>query len=103
MTNSLDNGYVKFWGIRGSYPTPDKDKMEYGGDTSCIEVRTKENDLLILDMGTGIRHIGKKILEDPSYPNEINIFLTHYHWDHIIGFLYFAPLYKSKYTINIYG
>ena len=103
MENNMNNGYVKFWGVRGSNPTPDKDKMYYGGDTSCIEIRTKNNNLIILDMGSGIRNLGKKIISDKSYDNEINIVLSHYHWDHIMGFFYFAPLYNEKYTINIYG
>jgi len=98
-----NSGYIKFWGVRGSNPTPDIDKMEFGGDTSCIEIRTAENDLIILDMGTGLRKLGNQIIEDASYGKEINIFLSHYHWDHIMGFFYFAPLYNSDYTINIYG
>jgi len=103
MANNSNKGYIKFWGVRGSNPTPDKDKMHYGGDTSCVEIRTKNNDLIILDMGTGLRNLGKQILEDQSYGDEINIFLSHYHWDHIMGFFYFAPLYDSRFTINIYG
>ena len=98
-----NTGYIKFWGVRGSNPTPDSDKMKYGGDTSCIEIRTAENDLIILDMGTGLRNLGKQILQDNSYDKEINIILSHYHWDHIMGFFYFAPFYDEKYTINIYG
>ena len=103
MENYSNKGYIKFWGVRGSNPTPDKDKMHYGGDTSCIEIRTKENDLIILDMGTGLRNLGSHIIEDSTYGNEINIFLSHYHWDHIMGFFYFAPLYDSRFTINIHG
>ena len=94
---------MKFWGVRGSYPTPEKDKMAFGGDTSCVEIRTHDNDLIILDMGTGIRNLGKAILNDKNYPKEINIVLSHYHWDHIMGFFSFAPLYSSEYTVNIYG
>ena len=103
MENNINNSYLKFWGVRGSNPTPDKDKMYYGGDTPCVEIRTKNNNLIILDMGSGIRNLGKKIISDKSYDNEINIVLSHYHWDHIMGFFYFAPLYNEKYTINIYG
>ena len=99
----MDKDYIKFWGVRGSNPTPDADKIKYGGDTSCVEIKTTFNDVLILDMGTGIRNLGKKIINDPSYPKEINIVLSHYHWDHIMGFFYFKPLYDANYTINIYG
>ena len=103
MKNESNKSYIKFWGVRGSTPTPDKNKMKYGGDTSCVEIKTNENDLIILDMGTGIRNLGAKIMSDESYGTEINIFLSHYHWDHIMGFFYFAPLYDKKFTINIYG
>ena len=96
-------GYIKFWGVRGSNPTPDSDKMHYGGDTSCVEIRTNDNDCIILDMGTGLRNLGKHILSDSTYKKEINILLSHYHWDHIMGFFYFAPLYNKEYTINIYA
>ena len=99
----MNKDSIKFWGVRGSNPTPDADKIKYGGDTSCVEIRTALNDVIVLDMGTGIRNLGKKILSDSSYPKEINIFLSHYHWDHIMGFFYFKPLYNSNYTINIYG
>ena len=60
-------------------------------------------DLIILDMGTGLRNLGNYILNDTSCKKEINILLSHYHWDHIMGFFYFAPLYNKDYTINIYG
>jgi len=96
-------GYIKFWGVRGSFPTPDLEKLNYGGDTSCVEVRTYDNQLFIFDMGTGLRKLGEKIISDTSYPKDINIFLSHYHWDHIMGFFTFAPLYVEGYNINIYG
>ena len=94
---------IRFWGCRGSFPTPDKDKMIYGGDTSCVEIRTLDNQVIILDMGTGLKRLGDKIINDSSYPNEINIFLSHYHLDHLIGFLMFAPLFSEDYKINIYS
>ena len=77
--------------------------MEFGGDTSCIEVRTAENDLIILDMGSGIRNLGNQILNDPSSPKTIHILLSHFHWDHIMGFLFFSPFFDSSFTFNIYG
>ena len=99
----MTNRYIKFWGVRGSNPTADKDKMQFGGDTSCVEVRTSNNELLIFDMGSGIRNLGKKILGDPNSPKTINIFLSHFHFDHIMGFLVFPPLFDKSYTVNIYG
>ena len=94
---------IRFWGCRGSFPTPDKDKMIYGGDTSCIEIRTSDNQIIILDMGSGLKRLGNKIINDTTYPNKINIFLSHYHLDHIMGFLMFEPLFDKNYKINIYS
>lgn len=99
----MSRGYIKFWGVRGSNPTADSDKMLFGGDTSCVEVRTAGNELVILDMGTGIRNLGKEIIKDHDGPKTINIFLSHFHFDHVMGFLVFPPLFDSSYTINIYG
>lgn len=95
--------YIKFWGVRGSSPTADKNKMQFGGDTSCVEVRLSNNDIAIFDMGSGIRNLGKEIIEDSNSPKTINIFLSHFHFDHIMGFLTFPLLFKKEYTINIYG
>ena len=99
----MNNQYLKFWGVRGSRSTAESNKMEYGGDTSCIEIRTQNNELIILDMGTGLNNLGKSIIEEEKPPTTINVFLSHYHWDHILGFLTFMPIYNSKYKINIYG
>ena len=98
----MSKGYIKFWGVRGSNPTADNDKMLFGGDTSCVEVRT-DNELLIFDMGSGIRNLGKEIVRNQDSPKTINIFLSHFHFDHVMGFLVFQPLFDSSYTINIYG
>ena len=99
----MANKYIKFWGVRGSNPTADKNKMQFGGDTSCVEVRTSNNDIIIFDMGSGIRNLGKEIIEDSNSPKTINIFLSHFHFDHIMGFLTFPPLFDKSYTVNIYG
>ena len=93
---------ITFWGVRGSFPTPDSDKINFGGDTSCVSIETA-NQILILDMGTGVRKLGQQIMSSPNSPKIINIFLSHYHWDHMFGLLMFAPLFSDKYEINIYG
>ena len=98
----MKKGYIKFWGVRGSYPTPDLNKMVYGGDTSCVEVRTHD-ELFIFDMGSGLRNLGSAMLKDSSTPKKVNIFLSHYHWDHVFGMLNFSPLFDSSFTFNIYG
>ena len=77
--------------------------MKYGGDTSCVEIRTHDNNLIILDMGTGLKRLGNNIINDASYPKNITIVLSHHHLDHLHGFLMFAPLFDSSYKINIYS
>ena len=93
---------ITFWGVRGSFPTPERDKMQVGGHTSCVSIENG-NELLIMDMGTGIKELGEEIVSNPKSPSKINIILSHYHWDHIIGFPMFAPLFSDKYEINLYG
>lgn len=93
---------IKIWGCRGSIPAPGFSTLRYGGNSTCIELRPEEGGILIIDAGSGIRLLGKEILKDKSI-NDINIFLTHSHWDHINGFPFFTPAYFAKYKINVYG
>jgi phosphoribosyl 1,2-cyclic phosphodiesterase len=83
---------IKFWGVRGSTPTPQTENMRYGGNTSCVEVRVGES-LYIFDCGTGLRNLGK-YLNDQSGRIVAHIFLSHFHWDHIQGIPFFVPLYE---------
>lgn len=93
---------IKFWGTRGSIPVPGKNTIRYGGNTPCLEIRTKDNHLIILDAGSGIRELGDHIHKS-GYNQDIDIFLTHYHWDHIQGIPFFYPIYSNDYKINFYG
>ncbi|MDX2109033.1 MAG: response regulator [Verrucomicrobiota bacterium] len=94
---------VKFWGVRGSIPVPGPTTVRYGGNTTCIEVRVGE-DLFIVDAGTGIRGLGQDIMKNKrSEPLEINLFITHTHWDHIQGLPFFTPAYVTPNQVNIYG
>ena len=93
---------IKFWGTRGSTPTPDPEFMRYGGDTSCVEVRSG-NVLIILDAGTGIRRLGASLMSDPFFRGKGFIFLTHSHWDHIQGFPFFRPAFVSGNEFYIHG
>src|ERR1700739_946335 len=87
---------VRFWGVRGSTPTPQAENLRYGGNTSCVEVRVNGH-IYVFDCGTGFRNLGKHLLREfPSQPIEAHIFISHFHWDHIQGIPFFAPLYEKR-------
>ena len=92
--------YLKLWGTRGSVPVSGPQYTTYGGNTSCLEVR-HNNHLVIIDAGTGIRGLGDGLIH--SEIREIHLFFGHTHWDHIIGFPFFLPLYNPEFTIHIYA
>ena len=83
LSEQMGEFVVKFWGVRGSVPTPGKDTVRYGGNTSCIEMQVAGK-RLIFDGGTGMRELGEELMQE--MPVEAYIFFTHYHWDHIQGF-----------------
>jgi|TARA_Y100000996_G_C22532233_1_gene646971 phosphoribosyl 1,2-cyclic phosphodiesterase len=94
---------IKFWGVRGSFPSPRKDTVIYGGHTSCVEIRTSDNDLIILDMGTGMVDLGRALSLEENAPKSAHAIISHYHWDHLFGFLGFNPLFDKNFTFNMYG
>ena len=83
--------YIKCWGSRGSTPVSGKNYLKYGGDTTCIEIRTKNDDIIIVDAGTGIRRLGNQLIAEGRY--RYSFIFTHAHWDHLMGFPFFKPLY----------
>jgi phosphoribosyl 1,2-cyclic phosphodiesterase len=86
---------IKFWGVRGSTPTPQPDNLRYGGNTSCVEARLGD-DLYIFDCGTGFRSLGQELQHgSEGRPINAHIFVSHFHWDHIQGIPFFAPLYEN--------
>ena len=93
---------VQFWGVRGSIPSPGPDTSQFGGNTPCVEVRVDGEPLIIFDAGTGIRKLGLDIVRCRSV-DEIFLFFSHTHWDHIQGLPFFAPLFLPDYKINFYG
>jgi len=95
--------HLKFWGVRGSIPTPGPTTVRYGGNTSCIEVRA-DDQIIILDGGTGLRPLGRQLLaEFDNSPMEVTLLLTHTHWDHIQGLPFFLPVYKPQNHLRILG
>lgn len=93
---------IKFWGVRGSIPTPGASTIFYGGNTSCVEVRFKDGPFFILDAGTGIRELGK-YLQQQKENIQGYIFVSHFHWDHIQGLPFFRPAFDLKNSITIVG
>ncbi|MCX7635426.1 MAG: MBL fold metallo-hydrolase [Syntrophales bacterium] len=92
---------VRCWGARGSIPVSGPEYIKYGGDTTCIEIRTKEDDIVIVDAGSGIRRLGIALLQEKRY--DYSLFFTHGHWDHLIGFPFFKPIYFRSVNISMYG
>lgn len=92
---------IKFWGVRGSIATPEADKLGYGGNTACVEVRCGDN-VLIFDAGSGIRALGN-YLSEQTEDRQYRIFLSHTHIDHINGFPFFKPAYSPDNIIEIYA
>ena len=94
---------LKFWGVRGSIPSPGPETVFYGGNTSCVEVRVG-SDIIVLDAGSGIRRLGLALVEEfKERPMQLNLLITHTHWDHIQGFPFFLPAYDPKNNVTIYG
>jgi len=91
---------IKFWGVRGSVPSPGKETSYFGGNTTCVTVES-DSTLIIIDGGTGIRNVSS-VVEKNSLKN-IHIILTHYHWDHLQGLPFFLPLFNPSINIDIYG
>jgi len=92
--------HIKCWGSRGSIPVSGPEYLKYGGDTTCIEIRTASNDLIIVDAGTGIRRLGNQVVAENR--TTYHFLFTHSHWDHLMGFPFFEPLYRSQSIIQIH-
>jgi len=97
---------VRCWGVRGSIPCPGPQTQKYGGNSACIELRFGADErLIIVDAGSGIRGLGKYLLANDLTKGPIHtaIFLTHTHWDHIMGFPFFAPIYIPGTRLKVFG
>lgn len=93
---------IHFWGTRGSIAVPGKDTTLYGGNTTCLELTLQNERKVIIDAGTGIRALGDRLLAE-SERVSIHLLITHIHWDHVLGFPFFAPIYKPSSEIFIDG
>ena len=92
---------IRCWGARGSIPVSGRQYLKYGGDTPCIEIRTRHNDIIIVDAGSGIRRLGDRLIEEKK--RSYTMFFTHAHWDHIMGFPFFKPIYSKRARIAMFG
>lgn len=91
---------VKVWGSRGSIPVSGQEYLKYGGDTTCVEIRTKSGDIIVVDAGTGVRRLGTYLADQKT--RDLNLIFTHAHWDHLMGFPFFKPLFFSRFNIHMH-
>ena len=96
---------VRFWGVRGSIPVPGRTTNRYGGNTSCVEVRPRHEPPIIIDAGTGIRRLGKSLMEGEFGDGKgtASILISHTHWDHVQGLPFFSPQYRSGNQLHIFA
>jgi CheY-like chemotaxis protein/phosphoribosyl 1,2-cyclic phosphodiesterase len=94
---------LRFWGTRGSLATPGPTSLRYGGNTSCVELRTRAGTLIIFDCGTGARNLGLDLLQSGGEEIQGSILVGHTHWDHIQGFPFFAPIFRPSNRFTIYA
>ena len=94
---------IRFWGTRGSIPKPGPDTVRYGGNTSCVEVRSASGALILLVCGTGAHGFGQALLAESDGPRRGHVFISHTHWDHIQGLPFLSPLFDRHFEWDIYG
>lgn len=85
---------IRCWGSRGSIPVSGTEYVKYGGDTTCMEIRTRSGEIIIVDAGTGIRRLGNHLIEEDRW--HYHFIFTHAHWDHVMGFPFFKPIFNEK-------
>jgi phosphoribosyl 1,2-cyclic phosphodiesterase len=92
---------IRVWGSRGTIASPGADRIRYGGNTSCLEVRLGDGTVLVLDAGTGARALGHRLVEDP--PPRVDLLITHLHLDHIEGLSVFDPIWRTDTELHVWG
>jgi len=91
---------ITCWGSRGSTPVSGKAYLKYGGDTACLEIRSSEDEIIIIDAGTGIRRLGNSLMDQKRYA--YHMIFTHAHWDHVMGFPFFKPIFYGRTHLTIH-
>jgi phosphoribosyl 1,2-cyclic phosphodiesterase len=92
---------IRCHGARGSIPVSGKKYLKYGGDTTCIEIRTRNDEIIIIDAGSGIRRLGNRLMNEDHH--RYHLLFTHSHWDHCLGFPHFNPIYHPKTVLDLIG
>lgn len=92
---------IRSWGARGSIAVSGPEYVRYGGDTTCMEIRSADGEVVVVDAGTGMRKLGIELLAEQHFA--ISLFFTHAHWDHLMGFPFFKPLYQKGSNIEVFG
>jgi phosphoribosyl 1,2-cyclic phosphodiesterase len=92
---------IRCWGARGSIPVSGEEYLKYGGNTTCLEIRTKNDNIIIVDAGSGIRILGNRLISEKRF--QYTMIFTHAHWDHIMGFPFFKPIYYKEARITAFG
>jgi phosphoribosyl 1,2-cyclic phosphodiesterase len=92
---------IRCYGARGSIPVSGREYLKYGGDTTCMEIRTKNDEIIVIDAGSGIRRLGNKLVREGRC--KLTLLFTHSHWDHILGFPFFKPIYDARASIRLMG
>lgn len=92
---------IRCWGARGSIPVSGPEFLRYGGDTTSVEIQTGRNDIILIDAGSGIRRLGNRLVREST--GNLSMILTHSHWDHIMGFPFFKPIYLDRTEISLHG
>jgi phosphoribosyl 1,2-cyclic phosphodiesterase len=93
--------HIKFYGTRGSVPVSNPETRKYGGNTTCLYIEASSGDIIIIDAGAGIRELGQALITQRK--TKLNLIFSHYHWDHIQGFPFFAPIFRKETELHIYG
>lgn len=93
--------FIRCWGSRGSIPVSGPLYDKYGGDTTCMEVRSDKGDIIVIDAGSGLRSLGDRLAKEKV--KKIDMLFTHAHFDHIIGFPFFAPIYSKSLQMTVHG
>ncbi len=86
--------FIRCWGSRGSIPVSGAEYLRYGGDTTCLEIRSADDEIIIVDAGTGIRRLGKALLAEGRL--RCHVIFTHGHWDHVMGFPFFKLIFLPQ-------